>query len=146
MRCLNKNKQKLYYSLLIGESVEYALDENGNKIVEYTDGETVYYRETGNKILLYSEPIEFHGNIAMSGNDISRVEFGIDEAKYEAVIIMKKGSISLKETSLVWYQTEPVTKIIDEKTYADESTADYRVLKISPSLNNDVYILGRVVK
>ena len=146
MRCLKKNKQKLYYSLLIGTSVEYELDANGNKIVEYTDGQTTYYRETGDGIPLYSAPAEFEGNIAMSGSDIARVEFGIDEAHYEAVLVLKKGTVPLTETSLIWYQTTPVTKTIDEKTYADESSADYRILKVSPSLNNDVYILGKVVK
>ena len=67
-------------------------------------------------------------------------------AKYEAVLVTNKGSIPLTETSILWYKTTPVTKVIDNVTYADESSADYRVLKVSPSLNVDRYILDKVVK
>ena len=143
MRCLKRNKQKMYYSLLLGTSKEYQLDANGNRIYDEKTGE---YLVTGNKIKLYSEPVEFKGNIAMSGSDVFRTEFGVDEAKYEAVLVMNKGEIPVTETSLLWFQTTPVTKKIDDKNYADESSADYRVLKVSPSLNVDKYILAKVVK
>ena len=39
MRMLKKNKQKLHYSLFLEERPEYALDEFGNKIIEYVDEE-----------------------------------------------------------------------------------------------------------
>lgn len=148
MRMLNKNKQNMYYSLLVGETTNYALDKNGNKIVDWTDTKTgkVHYRETGTKSPLYSAPVAFRGNIAMSGGDVDRAEFGVDMAKYEAVLVTNKGSIPLTETSILWYKTTPVTKVIDNVTYADESSADYRVLKVSPSLNVDRYILDKVVK
>ena len=148
MRCLKKNKQKMYYSLLVGETPIYALDEHGNKKIDWTDTETgeVHYVETGSKMLLYSEPVLFCGNIAMSGSDVDRVEFGVSEAKYEAVLVMTKGEIPITETSLLWFQTEPTTKVVEGVTYADDSTADYRVLKVSPSLNEDRYILDKVVK
>lgn len=148
MRCLNKNKQKMYYSLLIGEFPNYALDKNGNKIVDWTDTETgeVHYRMTGTKSKRYSEPVRFRGNIAMSGGDVDRAEFGVDMARYEAVLVTNKGSVPLTETSILWFQTPPKTKVIDDTTYADESSADYKVLKVSPSLNVDRYILDKVVK
>ena len=148
MRCLRKNKQKLYYSLLVGESPVYELDEHGNKIVDYTDPKTgdVYYVETGDTIPLYSEPVEFYGNIAMSGSDVTRQEFGISDDRYEAVLVTNKGQLPITETSLLWYQTTPTTKTIDEKTYANDSTADYKVLRVIPSLNGDRYILAKVVK
>lgn len=147
MRCLNRNKQKMYYSLLLGETVKYARDANGNKIVDWTDSQGIpHYRETGTKSLLYSEPIEFKGNIAMSGGDVDRTEFGVDMAKYEAVLVTNKDSVPLTETSILWYKTTPVTYKIDDKTYADASSADYKVLKISPSLNVDRFILDKVVK
>lgn len=148
MRCLNKNKRKMYYSLLLREDVVYALDKNGNKIVDWTDTKTgeVHYRETGSKKLIYSAPVAFRGNIAMSGGDVDRAEFGVDMAKYEAVLVTNKGQIPLTETSLLWFQTTPVTYKVEDVTYADESSADYRVLKVSPSLNVDRYILDKVVK
>lgn len=148
MRCLNKNKQKMYYSLLLGEFPNYALDKNGNRIVDWTDPDTgeVHYRMTGTKSKRYSEPVMFKGNIAMSGGDVDRVEFGVDMAKYEAVLVTNKNQIPLTETSILWYKTSPRTKVIDGVIYADESSADYKVLKVSPSLNVDRYILDKVVK
>ena len=148
MRCLLKNKQKMYYALYIGKEPIYALDEHGNKIVDWTDTQTgeVHYVETGDSVELYSEPVLFKGNIAMSGSDVARVEFGVSEAKYEAILVMSKGEIPITETSLIWFQTPPSTITVDDHTYADDSTADYRVLKVSPSLNVDRYILDKVVK
>lgn len=148
MQCLNKNKQKLYYALLVGETPVYELDEYGNKIIDYIDpvSGTTYYVETGNSILLYSEAVAFDGNIALSGSDVTRQEFGVSDDRYEAVLVTNKGQLPITETSLLWYQTSPTSKTIDDKKYADDSTADYKVLKVIPSLNNDRYILAKVVK
>ena len=147
MRCLKKNKQKMYYAQLVGTTPEYQLDDQGNKIVDYTDPQTgtVYYVETGVDIPLYSEAVAFEGNISLSGSDVTRQEFGISDDKYEAVLVLDKG-FPITETTLLWYQTTPTTKTVDTKTYADDSTADYKVLKVIPSLNNDRYILAKVVK
>lgn len=148
MRCLRKNKQKMYYSMLIGETPIYALDAQGNRIVDYVDPNTgtEFYRETGSKKTIYSEPVRFKGNIAMSGADVDRREYGVSEANYEAILVMNKGEIPIKETSLIWYQTTPETIVVNGVICADDSTADYRVLKVSPSLNVDRYILEKVVK
>ena len=146
MRCLKRNKQKLYYSLLVGTVPEYELDENGDKVVAYVEDGVTYYAETGTKLPLYSEPVEFYGNIALSGSDVIRQEFGVNDEHYEAVLVQNKGELPITETSLLWYQTTPETKIIEGQTYADDATADYKVLRIIPSLNNDRYILSKVVK
>lgn len=148
MRCLLKNKQTLYYALLIGTVPEYELDSEGNKVVDYVDEETgeVYYVTTGTNKPLYSPPIKFKGNIAFAGADLLRVEYGISDENYEAVLVLNKDQIPLKDTSLIWYQTEPETKEIDDAIYADDSTADYKVLRSVPSLNNDRFILAKVVK
>lgn len=134
MRCLKKNKQKLYYALFVDSVPEYELDDEGNRI------------ETGTNLLLYSEPVSFEGNIALSGSDVTRQEFGVSEDRYEAVLVTNKGQLPITETSLLWYQTEPETKEVEGETYADGTTADYKVLKVVTSLNNDRYILSKVVK
>ena len=95
---------------------------------------------------LYSPAVMFKGNIAFAGADLLRQEFGISDERYEAVLVLNKGQIPITETSLIWFETKPGTKIIDEQTYADDATADYRVLRSVPSLNNDRYILAKVVK
>ena len=148
MRCLMRNKQTLYYALLVGTMPEYELDDNGDKIVDYVDEETgeTYYVETGVNTPVYSPAVQFRGNIAFAGADLLRQEFGISDENYEAVLVLNKNEIPITETSLVWYQTTPGSKIVDDVEYADDSTADYRVLRSVPSLNNDRFILAKVVK
>ena len=142
MRTLNKNTQKMYYAnqdRLVPIYEEYT-DEDGN----------TYPIDTGETKLVYGEPVEFYGNIAMSGGESEAVEFGISTSDYEAVLLLSKGAkdkkgnvIQLKETSLVWFETEPKK---DENGYTDEFSADYRVVKPSPSLNTVRYVLKKVVK
>lgn len=143
MRMLKKNKQKLYYSLFIEERPKYALDEFGEKIIEYVDKEgNVYYRETGEMERVYSLPIEFYGNISMSGGEAEAVEFGLNMADYEAVLIVSKGLIPVDETSFIWFDSEPVIN----NDIVDWSTADYSIIKLSHSLNVDKYVLRKNVK
>lgn len=146
MRTLQKNKQKMYYALFKGEEPEYVLDENGEKIIDYTDEDgNVYYRETGNKIPTYFEPVLFYGNISMSGGEVNTQEFGIDVSGYDALLVLNKDEIPLEETSLVWFESEPQYKDAD-KTIVDGNKADYRVLAIKPSLNQLKCLLGRITK
>ena len=135
MRTLNKNKQTLYYA-------------NQDKIVpiyeEYTDDDgNTYPLDTGETKLVYGEPIKFKGNIAMSGGETEAQEFGLDISSYEAILIVPKNTLHISETSLIWHTTTP-TKYNEGNT--DEYSADYRIVKISPSLNFDKYVLQKVVK
>ena len=135
MRTLNKNKQTLYYA-------------NQDKIVpiyeEYTDDDgNTYPLDTGETKLVYGEPIKFKGNIAMSGGETEAQEFGLDISSYEAILIAPKNTLRISETSLIWHTTTP-TK--DNEGNTDEYSADYRIVKISPSLNFDKYVLQKVVK
>lgn len=136
MRTLAKNKQKMYYSLQIGEVpiLQYYTDEEGNRFL---------VGETGEYKIGYGEPVEFFGNIAMSGGESEAVEFGLDMSQYSAVLIVDKGLLPIDETSRIWHTTEPVMN--DDGT-VDEFTADYSVVKLSPSLNVDKYVLKKVVK
>lgn len=144
MRMLKKNKQKLHYSLFLEERPEYALDEFGNKIIEYVDEEgNEYYRETGETERVYSLPVEFLGNISMSGGEAEAMEFGLNTADYEAVLIVEKGLLPIDESSLIWFESEPV---INDNGLVDYVTADYSIIKISPSLNVDKYVLKKTIK
>lgn len=146
MMTLNQNKQKMYYSLFKGVEPEYELDENEQKIIDYIDEDgIVYYRETGNKIPTYFEPILFYANISMSGGEVNAQEYGIDVSGYDAIVVLDKGQIPIEETSLVWYESEPIYKDTD-KTIVDGSKADYKVLAIKPSLNQLKVLLGRITK
>lgn len=135
MRTLNKNKQRLFYA-------------NQDKIVpiceEYTDEDgNTYPLDTGETKLVYGEPVLFKGNIAMSGGEAEAQEFGLNLADYEAVLLVGKNILPITESSLIWHTTEP-TKDSDGNT--NEYSADYRIVKISPSLNFDKYVLKKVVK
>lgn len=144
MRTLAKNKQKMYYALLNGKKPVYELDDDGNPIIDYVDEEeNVYYRETGNYEPAYDEPVEFFGNISMSGGESEAVEYGLNLDSYEAVLIVPKNLLPITETSLIWHNTEP--KYNADET-VDGHSADYTIVKISPSLNFDKYVLKKVVK
>ena len=127
MRCLLKNKQKMYYALYT-ESTETT---TGKTII--VDGEEVEV-EYGSTAQEYTEPVEFKGNIAFTGGDVYETEYGIDKSKYSAVLVMNKGEIPIDEHSLIWYDTPPT------------GAADFKVVKLVPSLNVDKYLLQRIEK
>lgn len=146
MMTLDQNKQKLQYALFFGETPEYVLDENGEKVVSYVDSDgTIYYEETGNTIKNYSLQEPFKANITMSGGEISTQEYGVDISDYDAILLLDKGQIAIQETSLVWFETEPTYKDAD-KTILDADKADYKVAAIKPSLNQVKVLLRRITK
>ena len=155
MRTLNRNKQEMYYSLLGAEQEIYVLDDDGNKILDYVDGDGIEYYRT-EKVVLYTPPVKFYGNIAMSGGEARMVEYGLNQEQYEAKIILPINSVPLTETSRIWHKNEPKTTLMeywfvgsDEKSYIevpDEFSADYSIIKISPSLNFTTYVLKKIVK
>lgn len=145
MRTLAKNKQKMYYALLNNEIPVYERDADGN-IIYYTDADgNKIPLETGETELGYSEPVEFFGNIALSGGESEAVEYGIDVSAYDATLIVDKNAIPLTETSLIWFESEVGYKDTD-KTIVDQNSADYKVLEVKPSLNVSKYILGKMNK
>lgn len=143
MMMLEQNKQKMYYALQDAEIPIYERDEDGN-IIYYTDrdGNKIPI-ETGETDIGYSKPVEFFGNIAMSGGESEAVEFGLNVGDYSAVLVVDKGKLPIDETSRIWHTTGPK---VDKKGIVDEYSADYTVAKVSPSLNVDKFVLKAVVK
>lgn len=136
MRTLKRNTQKMYYANQdrVVPIYEYYEDEDGNVIP----------LDTGETKLVYGEPIEFKGNISLSnGGEVEVQEYGLSQADYSAILITSKNTLPITETSLIWHTTEP-TKDIDGNT--NEFSADYRVVKVSDSLNVSKYALQKVVK
>lgn len=135
MRMARVNKQKMHYALY-GKEVpiyDYYTDNEGNKIPI----------DTGETKITYENPVEFFGNIALSGGESEAVEFGLNLADYEAVLVMAKNTLPIDETSRIWHNTEPT---YNEDGTVDELSADYTVVKVSPSLNVDKFVLKKVVK
>ena len=133
MRTLNKNKQTVYFALLIGREAE------STEETITVDEETVYV-DAGDYTNEYTVPEAFSANISFSGGESDDVEFGLDMSAYDAIIVTDLKSIPITETSLIWYETEPP---VEEN---DGSTADYNVVAVRHSLNQTKVILQRRVK
>lgn len=147
MRTLNKNTIRMWYALHRESEDIYKLDEHGNKIVVYVDESTTppteYYEKVGHTKEGYSAPVEFYGNIAFNkSGEAETTEFGVSLADYEADVTVSKNYLPIDETSLLWIH-EP---LVDGDGYAVERDADYKVLKISSSLNECKYLLAKVQK
>lgn len=147
MRTLDKNKTQMWYALHRESEDIYKLDEHGNKIVVYVDESTipptVYYEKAGHTQEGYSEPVKFYGHIAFNkSGEAETTEFGISLAEYEATVTVSKDLLPIDETSLIWTHT-PLT---DGDGYAVESDADFKVLKVVPSLNVTKYLLAKTQK
>lgn len=174
MRTLRKNQQKMMYALQIGEVPIYVRDDDRNIIYQsYTDtegNEIFYLDENGNKIpmdtgetkIIYGTPQEFNANIATSGGEAEAQTFGLSLGDYEAIAIYTKGSYPLAEGCLIWKGSKPKCEYENEvafevenadgdkemvySTVPQETSADYRVIKLSPSISFVRAILRAVVK
>ena len=147
MRTLNKNTTRMWYALHRDSEPIYKKDEEGHLIVVYVDESTTppteYYEKIGTTEEGYSEPVEFNGNIAYSASgEAETTEFGVSLAEYEASVTVSKEFLPIDETSLVWVHKP----LVDNDGYAVESDADYKVLKVRPSLNQTRYLLAKVQK
>ena len=147
MRTLNKNTTQMWYALHRDSEPIYKLDEDGNKIVVYVDETTspptTYYEKVGTTKEGYGEPVPFLGNIAYNkSGEAETTEFGVSLTEYEADVTVSKDFLPIDETSLIWIHKPQV----DTDGYAIESDADYKVLKVRPSLNVTRYLLAKVQK
>lgn len=144
MRLLRKNMQPMKYSLQDGRVPIYERDENGDIVYIEVDGKKIPV-ETGEYETGYSSPVDFMGNISMSGGEAEAKEFGMDIGDFDAVIVLEKDAIPITETSIIWH-TSPVKYKDEQNTIVDSKSADYAVKRVSPSLNFTKVLLQRIVK
>ena len=136
--------QQMKYSLQDGRVPIYERDENGDIVYIEVDGEKIPV-ETGEYETGYSAPVDFMGNISMSGGEAEAKEFGMDIGDFDAVIVLEKDAIHITETSIIWH-TSPVKYKDEQNTIVDSKSADYAVKRVSPSLNFTKVLLQRIVK
>ena len=136
--------QPMKYSLQDGRVPIYERDENGDIVYIEVDGEKIPV-ETGEYETGYSAPVDFMGNISMSGGEAEAKEFGMDIGDFDAVIVLEKDAVPLTETSIIWH-TSPVKYKDEQNTIVDSKSADYAVKRVSPSLNFTKVLLQRIVK
>ena len=132
------------YSLQDGRVPIYERDENGDIVYIEVDGQKIPV-ETGEYETGYSAPVDFMGNISMSGGEAEAKEFGMDIGDFDAVIVLEKDAIPITETSIIWH-TSPVKYKDEQNTIVDSKSADYAVKRVSPSLNFTKVLLQRSVK
>ena len=150
MRTALKNKQVLKYTLLEDASENFThTDLDGSTATIEIDG-VVYDVDTGVPHSVWSEPVEFIGNIQPVGTESyargtkAKYEFyGINVADYDALLLMNRGEIPLREGSYLWH-TSTVGRLGDGSV--DVNTADYIVGRAAESQNIALYLLNGVSK
>lgn len=143
MRTLTRNKWKnLYIGIFCDEEVIYKTDEQGNIVYIDVDGVAVPV-EIGKKPSGYEiqeKPIKV--NLAESGGEAESVQYGIDTSQYSAKFTVTNKKLPITETTRLW-ETMPT---IDANNRAKASTADWKIVKISESVNNVTYLLDKLAK
>ena len=142
MRTANKNKVKMWYSLKEENIPVYERDRYGNIVYTILKDGTKIPVPTGEYISGYRSVHEFLGNIALSGGEAEAREYGVDVSAYDATLLTNKGYLPIDETSRIWTKKPD----LDESGFYDADKADYKVVKVNPSLNQDRFLLGKVVK
>lgn len=145
LHTLQRNKQKLKYSLELGSFPRYRI-VNGEQI------------ETGESEIVYSTPLEMKSSLSMSGNEAEPTEYGLSFADYQAILLYPNDLYPLEEGSLIWAKSEvrnklttPVIVTLENGDkistfYPQKNSADYIVIKISKSLNYTKAILQAINK
>lgn len=104
MRDLKRNQRNMYYSLYV---------EQGND----SDFDIL------DTVAKYSAPVEFKANLTAGKSDSDDSPFGKD-ISYDRIISTVNKDLPITETSLIWYETEP---ILLEDGSANPDSADYKV-------------------
>ena len=104
MRDLKRNQRNMYYSLYV---------EQGND----SDFDIL------DTVAKYSAPVEFKASMTAGKSDSDASPFGKD-ISYDRIISTVKKDLPITETSLIWYETEP---ILLEDGSANPNRADYNV-------------------
>lgn len=140
MRQLNQNRQTLYYANYSGDIPVYARDEDGNIITQEIDGETVQVIDSMKQG--YETATEFKANISFNSGETKMAEYGLNVGEYNAIISANKGELPFDEQTLIWHTSAPQ---YDERENVLPESADYRVVAIKTSLNEERFILKKRV-
>ena len=84
-------------------------------------------------------------NISYQASETVAQEFGVNIADYDAIIVYDRKQYPLTETSLIWFESEPM--YLDENnTIINEKSADYKVVSVRNTLNESKAILKHLTK
>lgn len=114
MRCLVRNKTKIYYATYIWSTE--IIDDYGNSTGEYE--------------VTYSNPIECKANVSAAQGELQSQQFGETES-YDKVIVLDDRDAPIDEHSILWVDTLPLLN----EDGATSTPHDYTVSKVARSLN-----------
>jgi len=120
MRCLKRNKQKMWFADYLG-------------VTEHINSDGYY---DGDDKVNYSEPKETYVNIS-SATGISDSElFGAD-LKYDKVLAYDafSNAVSINEYSILWVDTEPYKNGVLQPH-------DYKVVRVAASHDKTAYLVA----
>ena len=141
MRTLNRNKQKMKYSMQTDSVPVYETDDEGNIKYMEIDGE-MHPIYTGESHPGYTEPVDFRSNIASTLTEAYVKAFGVDDASDKAVIVTDKGAYPWVSGTRIWRKRE----VAYTGGHVDGDSADYEVVATNDeSLNEDSYLLKKLV-
>lgn len=123
MRCMVRNKSKIYYASYIGETE--ITDEHGNATGEYR--------------VTYDKPTKIFGNVSASQGEMQSRQFGESES-YDKVIVLDDRNTPIDEYSVLWIETLPR---LNEDGSTD-TPHDYVVKNIARSLNGVSIAISKV--
>ena len=84
----------------------------------------------------------FKANIGVNSGETREAEYGLNVSDYDAVISANKGELPLTEQTLIWHKS---TVEYDANDNVKPESADYRVVAIKTSLNEERFILKKRV-
>ncbi len=121
MKCMERNKSTFYYCLYEGE--ERATDEDGN--------------ETGEKQVVYADPVLLRANISPATGNTSVEQFG-NSLQYDKVIVLDDVSCPIDEHSVLFIDKSPAFDTDGTPLF------DYIVKKVARSLNSVSIAIAKV--
>ena len=123
MRCLERNKTKIYYALL--NSKTEIRDEYGNFTGEYE--------------LQYGNPVLLKASVSAAMGETYTRQFGEQEA-YDKVVITDDPLCLIDEYAILWVDSLP--EINEDGT--TDMPHDYVVKKVARSINVSSYAIAKV--
>ena len=129
MRTLLRNKQKFWYCTYVGEAE--LIDELGNR--------------TGEKAILYSQPVEMWANISHATGFSNTEQFGNLE-NYDKVIVTDDMNCPITESSVLFVDKQPEYTEVTSNDVVESNTlfGDDEITEISYTLPKYDYIVRRV--
>lgn len=131
VRCMQRNKRRFWFALYAG--TEPIVDEYGN--------------DTGEKNVLYDNPVEMYANISGGKGETQAEQFGNTDS-YDKVIASDNTEPKFNVYSVLWADREPALSE-DGSLLKDEkgeviTPHDYIVVGVAQSLNSVSYAVRKV--